>query len=243
MFKYCKRRFKYKYIDKINAVAQKSHYLSFGTSLHNTLAEYNKLSSQLQTYENSIPILHRHWNSEGYRFKEDEESYFLKAEEMLQIYCNDRKDLGRIILSEEMISHDIGKSLALCGKIDMVYANENNKIEILDYKTGDSYSPIIDLHNDMQLPIYLLLTRYKLGVFPGIISYYYLSINNKVSIEITKEVIEYCLSQLKNVISEIYYETQFQCNPTTRCQTNCEYFDHCEFFKSNTSCQQIPANL
>lgn len=131
-----------------------------------------------------------------------------------------------------MVNHVIGKNLILCGKVDKVCVNENNKIEILDYKTGASFSPIIDLHNDMQLPIYLLLLRYKLGVFPSVISYYYLSINDKVSIEVTKEVIEFTLLQLKTIIKNIYYETQFEFTPTTRCKTNCEYFELCEFFKS-----------
>lgn len=97
MFNNCKRRFKHKYIDKINSTLPKSHYLSFGTSLHNTLAEYNNLPSELQTYESTIPLLQKHWSSEGYESKEDEDSYFLKAKEMLQNYCNDRKDLGRIL--------------------------------------------------------------------------------------------------------------------------------------------------
>lgn len=174
---------------------------------------------------------------------EDEENYLLKAEKMLKNYCEDRKDLGNIILSEEFVRHDIGRNLNLCGKLDKVYGNENNKVEILDYKTGESYSPIIDLHNDIQLPIYLLLLRYRLGTFPQVISYYYISFNSKVSLEVTKEIIEYCLSQLKNVISEIYYETDFQCNPTPRCQTGCEFFQHCEFFKSKASSKQITAAL
>lgn len=242
IFKNCKRRFKYKYIDKINTTVPKSHYLSFGISLHNTLAEYNNFCPELQNYENSIPILQKCWSSEGYKSKEDEESYFLKAKEILENYCNGRKDLGKIILSEEMIKHDIGKNLTLCGKLDKVYVNEDNKIEILDYKTGECFSLIIDLYNDMQLPIYLLLLRYKLGVFPSVISYYYLSINDKVSIEVSKEVIEFALAQLKNIISEIYYETKFEYNPTTRCKT-CEYFDHCEFFKSKDTSEQILSTL
>lgn len=118
LFKNCKRRFKYKYIERINITLPKSHYLSFGTSLHNTLAEYNSLSPELQTYENLFPILQKHWSSERYESKEDEDSYLLKSKEMLEDYCNDRKDLGRIILSEEMIKHDIGKNLTLCGKFE-----------------------------------------------------------------------------------------------------------------------------
>jgi RecB family exonuclease len=235
MFKNCKRRFKYKYIDKINATPIKSHYLSFGTSLHNTLAEFNKFPLELQIYESSLPILEKHWISDGYESREDELSYLLQAKEMLENYCNDRKDLGRIILSEEMIKHDISKTLTLCGKIDKVYVNENEKIEILDFKTGNSFSPIIDLHEDIQLPIYLLLLKYKLGIFPSIISYYYLSINYKVSLEVTKEVIDYCLLQLKNIITEINLETQFPYTPTSRCNIICEYCTSCEFFKKTTS--------
>lgn len=243
IFNNCRRRFKYKYIDKINNTLPKSRYLSFGTSLHNTLAEYNNFSSELQTYENSIPILQKNWSSEGYESKEDEESYFLKAEEILRNYCDDRKDLGRVILTEEMIKHDIGRNITLCGKIDKVYANENNKIEILDYKTGESFSPIMDLYNDMQLPMYILLLKYRLGIFPDVISYYYLSINHKVSLEVTREVIEFALFQLKKIISLIYYETLFECAPSARCQTACEYFQCCEFFKSKTAPEKISANL
>ncbi|HEY8892912.1 MAG TPA: PD-(D/E)XK nuclease family protein [Clostridium sp.] len=234
MFKNCKKKFKYKYIDKINITPIKSHYLSFGTSLHNTLAELNKLNIELQTYESSIPILEKHWISEGYESDEDELSYFLQAKEMLENYCADRKDLGRIIFSEEMIKHYLSKNLTLCGKIDKVYVNENEKIEILDFKTGNSFIPFIDLREDIQLPIYLLLLKYKLGVFPSIISYYYISINQKVSLEVTKEVIDYSLLQLKNIISEINLETQYPFTPTTRCNRFCEYFTSCEFYKGIT---------
>lgn len=236
-FKNCKRRFNDIYVDKINTITQKSHYLSFGTSLHSTLAEYSNLSSELQTYENCIKIMQKHWNSEGYKSKKDEENYFLKARKMLQNYCNDRKDLGRIILNEEMIKHHIGKNIVLCGKLDKVYINENNKLEVLDFKTGESFSPIIDLKNDLQLPVYLLLLRYRLGVFPDVVSYYYLSINDKVSIDVTKEIRDYCLSQLKDIISDIYYETQLKHTPISCSKTNCVYFGHCKYINSDVSCK------
>ncbi len=233
MFKYCKKRFKYKYIDKIKCNLIKSHYLSFGTTIHNTLSEYNNLPSQLQSYESLTSLLKKHWISEGYDSLENEKVHFVKAQDMLLDYFNDRKDSGAVILNEEMIYRNINKNLTICGKIDRVYVNEDNKIEVLDYKTANSFSPIIDIYNDVQLPIYSLLLKYKLDTFPKVISYYYLNFNNKVSIDLDKKVIDYCLLQLKKVISEIYYESEFPCNPSSRCSSFCEYFTHCEYFRKN----------
>lgn len=202
----CKDEYHDKYINNKKYPICNSKHLSFGNSIHNTLNQFNLLPINKQIFDNLEVLLNQNWIVEGYLSTEEMLENYIKAKSMLLNYFNDRKDLGKLLLSEGMIYYNVNPSLTICGKIDKVFINSENKVELLDYKTGVSPSLIIDASTDFQLPIYLILLKQKLNLVPNIISYYYLSTNTKISLNITEDVINICLERIKFIIEEMSQE-------------------------------------
>ncbi len=230
-FKNCKKKFKYRYLDKLPNEVLKSPNLSLGTTIHNTLAEFNRLPQTEQLYEVIVPLYKKHWKNDGYKTQTEKETYYQKGLEMLKSYCDDRKDLGETLFCEKMIFYNVNANLTLCGKIDKVFKTTDAKIELLDYKTTNSPCDEIDFINDMQLPVYLILTKYQLGNYPNVISYYYLSSNTKVSLELNDEILNYCIENLRNTIKEIKSEHAFELTPSFLCNSSCEFINSCDLLK------------
>jgi len=209
----------------------KSPNLSFGTTIHNTLAEFNKLPNDDQIYEIILPIYKKHWKNDGYKTATEKQAFYQRGLTMLKNYCEDRKDLGELLLCEKMIFYNVNSNLTLCGKIDKVFKTIDEKIELLDYKTTDCPCDEIDFINDLQLPVYLILTKYQLGTYPNTISYYYLNNNSKVSLELNSSILNHCISNLRNTIKEINLENKFELSPSFLCNTGCEFISDCELLK------------
>jgi len=202
-----------------------SKYLSFGNSIHTTLAQFNHITTQeYRTLESLHKLLRKNWIRDGYESREEEREYGLKALEMLENYFNEPRDQGKKnMLIEEMIRMDMGGKYILTGKLDKVYLREDEKIETTDYKTGNT----IEVFNKLQLPIYILLTKEKTGHYPDIISYYYLVHNKKIEMEVTKELIDEVVHMLGNIYEQMSAEKEYSCSPSEYCENTCEYFENC----------------
>lgn len=199
-----KDSYKKKYIEKVGYQPKKSKNLSFGNSIHSSLNEFNLLDEKEQTLKALERLLNKNWITEGYNSTEEMLNNFIRAKNILSIYFKDRKDFGKTLLSEEMVYYNVNNVLTICGKIDKVFINNDGKIELLDYKTGTTNNLMIDINTDIQLPLYIVLIKHRLNIVPDIISYYYLTNNNKISLEITEDVINICLDRLKSIIADMY---------------------------------------
>ncbi|CCJ33519.1 hypothetical protein CAAU_1435 [Caloramator australicus RC3] len=188
------------------------------------------LPKEWQTADSLMQLLKRHWVSDGYKNSKIEENFLKRAQNMLLNYCSERRDMGNIILCEEFLKQDINKNLILLGKIDKLYLNENGILEVLDYKAGYTALSKEEFENNIQLPIYALLTKYRFNKLPKVISYYYLVPNQKISIELTKTILENGIYNLKKVINEILSEKDFPYNSSNNCKNSCEYYNLCEAF-------------
>lgn len=222
----CKRKFQYKYIEKIKMDQGNSNkYISFGQSIHSALKEFNLIANEEdKTLEKLLKLFRKNWIRKGYSSIEEEIEFGKKGIAMLTSYFNDPKDESKkILMVEEMIYKDIDGEFILCGKLDKVYVHKDNSTETIDYKTGSTISVI----DNLQLPIYLLLTHEKLGHYPDIVSFYFLQPNRKVSREVDMDYIEEAIELVKEAGLTICCETEYPCTITPNCKDGCEYFLIC----------------
>lgn len=222
----CKQRFKYKYITKMcDGSSKPNKYISFGNSIHMTMADFNIIPSiDLKTLDNLHNLLRKNWIREGYETIDEERKFGLRGLDMLSNYYHEPKDIGtENLIIEEMLKMDLDNNFILCGKLDKVYITNTGGIEVLDYKTGENVSPI----DQLQLTIYIILANDKLGDYPSTASFYYLGSNKKVVQEVTRNLIEES-NRLIYVLGEhISKEKDFSSNPTIYCKNNCPYFQVC----------------
>jgi hypothetical protein len=109
IFKSCKLRFKYKYVDKIPMPTISSKFLSFGTSVHKALAEYNKMPVGAQDSEVLEIFLQNNWSKDGYKNSIEEQQYFDKGRNFLKQYHLNKLDVGTVLITEEMIFNNINE--------------------------------------------------------------------------------------------------------------------------------------
>lgn len=228
----CKRRFKLKYIDKINtANPVTSKYISFGESMHKAIAQFNMITDEnYKTLDNLHTLLRRNWIRKGYETLDEERSFGLKGLEMLTNYHRDPKDIGKKLIIEEMIKKDMHNGFILCGKLDVAYSRSDDLLEVTDYKTGYTIDPI----DTLQLSLYVLLTIERLGQYPQVISNYYLAHNDKNEILVDKNYVEQSKLFIQAICDDIIQENDYPCTPTPNCERNCEYYHSCEAAKNKS---------
>ena len=224
----CKRKFKLMYIDRLTSGDKKtSKYLSFGNSMHLALADFNRLDDEHRTLDNIHDLLRKNWIREGYSSREEEREFGLWGLDMLTQYFKEPKDIGKNLIIEEMIYMDVGDFI-LCGKIDKTFSTDDGEYEVVDYKTSKTIAPI----DNIQLPIYLLLTNYKLKDYPNKVSLYYLSENKKVTNDVDKSFIDNSTKDIFNICDDIMREDYFEPTPNSYCKSNCQYYEICDEAKN-----------
>jgi len=194
------------YIDKKPYSKTKyNKFIAFGDSLHLTLAKFNIIKNSTEkTIEILNQLFKESWQSLGYESKEEESQYYTKGLNILKAYHSDPKDKSRrILLVEEMITKELGSNTVIFGKVDKVFINELGQLEVLDYKSSSYVNYVLNPMDDSQLSLYLILVKYKLGYYPKVISYYYISKNIKVSYIVKLEDIARLEKHFADTISNI----------------------------------------
>ena len=189
-------------------------YISFGDSVHICLEKYNKSIKYKRrlNYKSIEELLKSSWISIGYDSKEEELEFYKRAIEILKCYFSDRKDKENMILFvEEKLTKALPNSdIVLFGKPDKVYINTDGQLEIVDYKTTNTISYHFNPLYDVQTLLYIILVKEKTGVYPSVISRYYLCNNIKVSYRLTEEDITLIKNYFFTVIPivESYYSNK-----------------------------------
>jgi ATP-dependent helicase/DNAse subunit B len=242
LFKSCKRRFKYKYIDKVSS-GQKitSKYMSYGQSVHTAIAQFNMITDEnYRTLEILHKLLRKNWMRDGFNDIEEEKKFGNKALRILEGYFKNPQDVGtKNLIVEGMIKKDLDSQFVLTGKIDRAFINLDDKIEITDYKTGDTIEHPDEFTLDPQLAIYAVLAEHKLKQFPQTISYYYLSHNKKVVRNVEGSYAQAIKDYLMSIVEEIRNERHYPCSPSDYCERTCEYYNTCDAASGYTSTQII----
>ncbi|MEJ8554837.1 RecB family exonuclease [Tepidibacter sp. Z1-5] len=228
-FLQCKQKFKYKYIDKMSvSESNPNKYLSFGNSIHTTLANFNLIADskykQLDILHN---LLRKNWIRDGYESKEEEREFGLRGLDMLSNYYSKPQDKGKKNLIIEEMIYKNNDDYVLCGKLDKVYIDNKDSVEIIDYKTGNTVTPV----DNLQLSIYLILAKEKLNYYPSKVSLYYLSKNKKITNEIDENSIKNSNEIVSNLCEKIKKEENFKLNFNSHCKNNCEYYKVCDASK------------
>ncbi|SHF39390.1 RecB family exonuclease [Caloramator proteoclasticus] len=231
IFKTCKRRYKYKYIDKLNKDTKlESKFISFGQSIHKAIADFNSIQNkEFKTLQILQNLLRKNWNREGYEGIDEEREFGLKGLKMLEEYFYNPQDIAtENLLIENTIKEYRNNNIILIGKIDRAIINLNNEIEIIDYKTGNTIEFGGDFVLDPQIAIYTELFKNNFNKVPDYVSFYYLAHNKKVQIKIEPQHINLISEFLNDTTNDIITEKELPCNVSESCEYTCEFCDICD---------------
>lgn len=229
-FRLCPLHYKLRYI--LNIPTPPSASLSFGTSVHDALHDFYALHAKgvMVTKETLLNFLIKRWRKEGYENKIYEEEMKKRGEKYMSEYFDTQFDQHTKIAVLEQpfivpITQD-GKTVKIGGRIDRVDQLEENRIEIIDYKTGRMPSKR-EVDTNLQLSMYALAAS-EISVFPFgrkpeevVLSLYFFDTKTKMSTIRSVKDLEKEKAAIIDVARQIE-ESDFRCSKNQLC-SGCEY--------------------
>jgi putative RecB family exonuclease len=192
----CPLKFKLKHIDKSGGAASSAAF-SFGTTMHRALQEIH----EKQMLKDGIPscegLLKRFWNSSGYATREEDSSYFTRGCHALENYCHTAKaEVSETLGTEVFMSLIIefkGQKIRLGCRADRLALDQNNRLEIIDYKTSAAGKiPTLEfVRGDLPTFLYFVLARISYPQYPRL-KFTYLNVMSgaKVTVEYERDLID-----------------------------------------------------
>ncbi len=224
-FTTCPLQYKYRYVLKIPVPS--SAALTFGDTMHRTVRAFYELVKigKKPTKETLTNLLGTHWSSIGYGDRGYEEKMRKHGVELLAGFYEKGYDPARIPKDlEASFKIRITPTLTLGGRIDRVDEFPGGKLEIIDYKTGQSPKNR-DVTKDPQLTVYALAATDE-GIYNKkpenvTVSFYFFEDQTKISATRTKEQLE---ESKKDVADKAMEISRSDFHPTPG-----KYCDFCEF--------------
>ena len=216
----CPLKYKYTYIYQIPT--RPSPPLRFGSDIHRVLEEFYR-----QIKEKEVPSLNdlhqiylKHWTADGYLDKMQEQAYQESGFKILKEFYNKNKSSFQppLYIEEEFLLRIANHGLK--GYIDRVDHLKDGTVEVIDYKTGKPKEQKY-IRDNIQLDIYALACKEVFSLNPSVLSFYYLTTNEKISIQRSPEDLEKTKLLIEEVLAKIK-EGFFEPQPGFRCRW-CNY--------------------
>jgi len=226
----------------LNIPTEGGFQASFGRSIHNTLYKFflkikegNKKETDKKKSFPSLKELEKiyeiEWINEWYESQEDAKKYKEKGWETLKNYYKELKNNPpKPLYLEQEFTLKFGDD-SFRGVIDRIDDIGNNKVEILDYKTGSSpKNDKLTFNNKEQLLIYHLATKDILNLYPQKLKLYYIIDNKNFEFETTDKDIIKIKEKIIDIILKIK-NGNFKATPEENACKYCDFKNICEFKK------------
>lgn len=234
-FEVCPLHYKLRYVMKLPFVP--SAALSFGTSMHAAISSlyqhgFGKEKVSSKTVKN---IIDQVWINEGYENKKYEELRKKNAEELLSEYMRVNQNEEHLPALTEYPFNFYLNGVKVLGRFDRIDKVSKEKIEIIDYKTGENIPDQKKLDNDLQLTLYALASQnlkdpiFQVNPEDINLTLYYIEKNKRLTTTRTREQLELAKEKIGTRIADIM-TSDFRCSESIICQ-NCEYKILCSAYR------------
>ena len=131
---------------------------------------------------------------------------------LIYFYNNYYKQIKpNFIAAEQYFSYNIKDNIYFNGLIDIILKDEN-KIKILDWKTGKFFKEA------EQLKLYALVMQKLYGVTTSELEYVFLKMNKNNALKVNQELLDETEFELNNTINKIILTTKFEKNFGSQCK-------------------------
>ncbi|GAB4032726.1 MAG: hypothetical protein Fur0012_11590 [Elusimicrobiota bacterium] len=152
---------------------------SLGTSLHRALRDYGSGNLDL---EGLLIAYEEGWENSGYETPQLMMEYYRKGKKMLEdFWISERDRKSRILSAEKDFEFALGE-LIVRGTIDRIDRLPDGRIELIEYKTGESEKYSEALASNLQLDIYALALKRAMNLEVSFISFVLLAFNKKITL-------------------------------------------------------------
>ena len=133
---------------------------------------------------------------------------------------------GEVTALEEPFALPLGRHL-ISGRIDRIDRHPDGSYELIDYKTSRPRARA-DLAKDIQLPLYALAARRRLGALPAFLTYHYVidGVRERFRLDELEGGLVGAVQRAEAVASEIE-RFNFEPKPSFNACTRCEFLQIC----------------
>lgn len=253
-YEQCPRKYKLKYLDKVETEIQQSIEAYLGSCVHETLEKlYTDLSYQKKNdIENLIEYLHDVWEknwTEDIIIVKDEygpENYLKMAEQYIKDYYKryDPFDQGKTISIEDHIIIDLDENgdYKLQGYIDRLTEIKDGYYEIHDYKTNSRLPLPEYIENDRQLALYAIGVKKRYPDAKDIrLVWHFLKFDKEIDSTRTDEELQQLKQDTITLIDTIERTTTYPTKPSFLCEW-CEFKPICSQWSHLYQLREKPEN-
>jgi putative RecB family exonuclease len=223
----CPLKYKLKYVDGLKE--KPKPYLSFGSSLHLALEFMYSHKPFPPTLNQVLKHYEDNWISDGYASSEEEEGYFAYGRRILTEYYEKHvKDLKSPMAVEYLFNLKV-EDIPVTGFIDRVDKIEEEKAEIIDYKSGKRGFTQAQVAENEQLTFYQWAVEESLRIPVGKLTLYHLPSQTPVSVGARPQE---RLDELKGkvlMVAHLIEKGEFEPRRNRFCP--CDFGDHCPLFE------------
>jgi len=214
----------------------RSKDLAFGDIIHRTLNDFFHLPGKERTEKALVNTLEKTWagprgKERGFPQIEDERNHYKRASELLRKFIQEQSLNPEIsylpktegegeFIKENLLAFPLEPGITLQGKIDRI-DREAEGYHLIDYKTSKN-----EMHDNLQLFAYAILSRQALGKPIAKASYLYLETGNFKSYQVSAEVEEETRQRILETVAKIKADQEFSPRPGKRCYW-CPYIEFC----------------
>jgi DNA helicase II / ATP-dependent DNA helicase PcrA len=241
----------YKYANVLKIPTFGSHYFTFGTTVHDTLQKYLEDSFNIENtfqadlfgekeakkdegllpLEDLYKIYDEIWSDDWYLDEKHRDDYYKRGKELLKNFYDDfNKEKPTVkFLELGFKNFKIGEH-SFVGRIDRIDDAGDGKVEIIDYKTGQSKDGKLSSDDRRQLLFYQMAAEEALELKVEKLTYHYLEGNVKAPF-IGKDKDKEKLKQKFLESIESIKAQKFEPAPSAHICGNCNFKDICEHKK------------
>jgi len=230
----CPKMYKYKYILRIPVSV--GHQAVFGTVIHATLRDFYRIHKSVNegfegffekpTLDDLLNLYYKHWREEGYQDEKHAKVQKKKGEEILKYFYNEIYTGQENVLDlEKNFKVDVA-GITVSGVVDRIDTIEGNGVELVDYKTG-KLKEQKEVEQDIQLMIYGLFAKQKLGVDTVKASLLFLDAGEKIETEIGEEKIGFVKDKIVDT-AKCIQDSKFEPRPDYHGCKFCDYKKICD---------------
>lgn len=238
-FEQCPLKYKFRYIDKIKPLIEKTIEAHLGHTVHDTLEwVYNSVKENPEKAPNLDEIINHYlkvWQKDMtgdiliVKKQYTQKDYLNKGIQFLADYFQRHYPFrDGTIECEKEITINLDENTRIKGFIDrLVYDIENNCYEIHDYKTAGTLPSQEKMDKDRQLALYSIAIKEIYGEEKEVILiWHYLAYNHQIISRRTNEQLKNLKEETRKLIENIRQTKNFLPNKSILCEW-CEYKSIC----------------
>lgn len=252
LFSKCKQQYFFNYLDPEIAPIKKEFlkpkdFNTKGSAVHDAITLFYYLSEKERTFDNLKKCLKESWFSEkdiykkpplgelgGFRNIEHErKTYkeslklllnFFKIKEKPDLFFIPAKTIKDSFADYAKMIKPLSEDLFISGKFDRIDKSKNNKLRIVDFKTGKNGN------NFFQLEFYKLLAELNFDKKVEQVSFYSLFPGRVKNFDVSKVKIKDIKKKILEKVNKIRKTKKFPPNPSRLCNY-CDFKEICPAFK------------